>query len=195
MNSWLHILKKRPLLLESFSKRMGDLFSRMDQAYQTAAEYYGFVCNGCSDNCCFTRFHHHTFIEYLMIYAGYQKLDPLLQEEIRRKAEIFTAKAISPLMCPLNIDGRCILYPYRPMICRLHGIPHELHTPGRPPYHGAGCDFFSRSCGHRKIARFDRTPFYFEMAKIEKEFKIILELHGKMKMTVADMISEFTERH
>ncbi|MEZ4577213.1 MAG: hypothetical protein R2861_04100 [Desulfobacterales bacterium] len=35
----------------------------------------------------------------------------------------------SRVMCPLNAGGRCILYSYRPMICRLHGIPHELQHP------------------------------------------------------------------
>ncbi|MEW5908811.1 MAG: hypothetical protein AB1659_03335 [Thermodesulfobacteriota bacterium] len=180
-----------PSILDLFSTRVEDLFSKMDHAYHRIASHYGFICNGCSDNCCFTRFYHHTFTEYLMIYLGYQKLESQLRDEIKRKSTVSSHHTNSSFICPLNIDGRCILYPNRPMICRLHGIPHELHTPGRPPYHGSGCDFFTQSFGHKESIRFDRTPFYMEMARIENELKTALELQGKLKLTIAEMILEF----
>ncbi len=43
----------------------------MDLKYKEAADYYGFDCTGCEDNCCFTRFFHHTLLEYLYIMEGY----------------------------------------------------------------------------------------------------------------------------
>ncbi len=30
------------------------------------------------------------------------------------------------ILCPLNNDSQCLLYPYRPIRCRLHGIPEDL---------------------------------------------------------------------
>lgn len=30
------------------------------------------------------------------------------------------------ILCPLNVDDKCILYPYRPLACRLYGWPLDL---------------------------------------------------------------------
>jgi len=92
------------------------------------------------------------------------------------------------LMCPLNFDAVCILYPYRPMICRLHGIPHELHKPGQNPVYGPGCETFDCRCGDKGYFKFDRTPFYRDMAALEQEARKTLGLAEKIRMTVAEMI-------
>jgi hypothetical protein len=91
-------------------------------------------------------------------------------------------------MCPLNFDARCILYLYRPMICRLHGIPHELKKPGQQGILGSGCETFDRRCGHMRYFQFDRTPFYRDMAKLEQEVRQALDFYGKFRMSVAQMI-------
>ncbi|MGD8303564.1 MAG: hypothetical protein PVI55_14210, partial [Desulfobacterales bacterium] len=92
------------------------------------------------------------------------------------------------LMCPLNVDTRCILYPYRPMICRLHGIPHELKKPGKQGILGPGCDTFDKRCGHKPYIPFDRTPVYRDMAKLEQEIRQATRVQDKIKMTVSEMI-------
>ena len=179
--------------------RLQHLFVAMDIKYAEAAEQYGFKCTGCRDNCCLTRFYHHTYLEYQFIREGFENLDSHRQHEILRKANENcrqTAQADQKgrpvrLMCPLNDGGMCRLYPYRPMICRLHGIPHELHRPGQSSIHGPGCGTFDQRCTKSSYFKFDRTPFYREMARLEHEFKQAAGLAGRIKLTIAEMICEF----
>ena len=168
----------------------------MDLKYSETAAYYGFNCTGCEDNCCLTRFYHHTVLEYLYILEGFHNLDPGKQAEIKARALEVRRKSVEAdkkgkllrRMCPLNSGGKCILYLHRPMICRLHGIPHELHKPGQGIAYGLGCEAFSKYCSKKDYYRFDRTPFYMEMASLEKQLKQAAGITTKVKMTVADML-------
>lgn len=36
------------------------------------------------------------------------------------------AYQIEQILCPLNVEGKCILLPYRPLACRLYGLPLDL---------------------------------------------------------------------
>ena len=179
-----------------FLNRLSAIYASMDLKYSKAADYYGFNCTGCEDNCCLTRFYHFTISEYLYILEGFDKLNAEKQTDIRARALEVTRKTLEAdrkgkpvrLMCPLNIDGSCILYSYRPMICRLHGIPHELHKPGQDIAYGSGCETFSKQFGKKSYYKFDRTPFYMEMAALEKELKQAACITLKIKMTVVDML-------
>jgi Fe-S-cluster containining protein len=179
-----------------FLERLQPLYAAMDAAYDHAAATYGFVCSGCDESCCRTRFHHHTLIEYLYLREGFSRMPVEQQREIRERAaavarqhvENLTRGADSKPMCPLNATGRCELYAHRPMICRLHGIPHELHPPSRPPQLGPGCGEFHRRCGRTSYHTFDRTPFYGELARLEAECREALGLRRKIRMTVAEML-------
>ena len=183
---------------EPFLEQLKDIYADMDRAYAGAAAHYGFDCRGCSDNCCRTLFYHYTVLEYLYLIKGWTGL---AEEQRAATADLafsvcrqLPAALAGPepvrLMCPLNLDGLCLLYSRRPMICRLHGIPHELHVPGRPVHHGCGCDAFTSKHGAKKYFRFDRTPYYARMARLEKDLRKALGISGKLKMTVAQMISE-----
>ncbi len=92
------------------------------------------------------------------------------------------------LMCPLNFEKLCILYPYRPMICRLHGIPHELRKSANNRIYGGGCETFDRRCRAKNYFTFDRTPFYMKMAALENQFKQATGIAGKIRMTIAEML-------
>jgi len=187
----------------AFFDRLQNTFAAMDRQYDAAAQFYGFHCRGCEDNCCRTRFHHHTYLEYLFIRRGFNELDAPDQRAIRTKAaevcrqtELADKQGLAVrLMCPLNNDGLCILYHYRPMICRMHGIPHELQKPGQPIMRGPGCHAFDERCSAKPYFKFDRTHFYFEMAGIENEFKQAADLSGKIKLTIAEMVVEFGSRN
>ena len=180
----------------AFMDRLKQIYAAMDSAYHRAAEHYGFVCDGCRDICCRTRFYHHTIIEYVYLIEGFKTLNPKKQNEVKSRAVAVVDETVRAdqsgaalrLMCPLNFDDLCILYPYRPMICRLHGIPHEHQKPGQNPLYGPGCKTFDRRCGARGYFKFDRTPFYREMAMLEREAKHTLGFAGKIKMTIAEMI-------
>lgn len=179
-----------------FLDRLKIIYAAMDQKYKEAAEYYGFDCKGCKDNCCLTRFYHHTVLEYLYIFHGYNTLECEKQAEVKHRALSVYKKTVEAdekgnpvrLMCPLNFDGYCILYTYRPMICRLHGIPHELHRPGQNILYGPGCEAFTKQCEKKDYFKFDRTPFYIDMAKLENELKQSAGITQKSKMTIAQML-------
>jgi Fe-S-cluster containining protein len=180
----------------TFLNRLKQIYAAMDSAYNRAADHYGFVCDGCRDSCCRTRFYHHTIIEYAYLIGGFKTLNLAKQSEVKSRALAVvdeTARADDSgatvrLMCPLNFDELCILYPYRPMICRLHGIPHEHQKPGQNPVYGPGCETFDRCCSGKSYFKFDRTPFYRQVAMLEQEAKQTLGFAGKIRMTIAEMI-------
>jgi len=175
---------------------LASIFDQMDEAYDQVAAAAGFQCNGCEDNCCRSRFFHHTLTEYRYLRAGLRLLPPGDRKKIRQRAE----KAIrlmdrtddgdQPLktMCPLNEKGRCILYHHRPMICRLHGIAHQMQRPDGRRIQGPGCDDFYRQCGPSVVAALDRTPHYVAMARLEQQLRQASRYTGKIRMTIAQII-------
>jgi len=175
------------------------IYSAMDKKYQEAADYYNFHCTGCKDSCCLTRFYHHTLLEYLYIMEGYHILVNEKKVEMKHKAlEIYhkTREADekgAPVrsMCPFNVNDLCLIYMYRPMICRLHGIPHVLQRPGQGLLYADGCEVFTAQCQGKERFKFDRTPFYIEMAELEKELRQAVGMTQKIKMTVAQMLATF----
>jgi Fe-S-cluster containining protein len=184
--------------------RMEALFGDMDRAYATVAEQYGFRCNGCADNCCLTRFYHHTLIEYLYLVEGMRTLETGIRESINKQALAVSTRMADAdrrgealrIPCPLNRNERCLLYPYRPMICRLHGIPHELQRPGGSFIRNPGCDAFFDQCrerGKTDYIRFDRTSFYRQMATLEQELRGKTGFSGKIKLTIAQMLVTITD--
>jgi Fe-S-cluster containining protein len=168
----------------------------MDQGYITTAAANGFTCKGCQESCCETRFYHHTYLEFYLLYEGLQSLPHNQYDHIRqlaaevcRKAEICDhQKRPYRIMCPLNLAGGCSLYPFRPMICRLHGIAHELKRPDGNRLLGTGCHLFEKTCQNTPPLRLDRTPYYRQMAAVEKRLRLTIGLQTKIKLTVAEMI-------
>jgi len=196
MNTGFEIYKYSGSVYTDLTDRLKQIYAAMDQTYNTAAGRYGFTCAGCRDNCCRTRFYHHTVIEYTYFIEGLKTLTPLKLDEVKSRAMSAVDKTARVddnaepvrLMCPLNFDELCILYPYRPMICRLHGIPHELKKPGQKKIYAPGCETFDQRCGRLDYFEFDRTPFYRELAMLEQEVKPALGIPAKFKMSVAEMI-------
>jgi hypothetical protein len=179
--------------------RLEQLYASMDRSYNNTADRYGFACSGCEDNCCLTLFHHHTHLEFFHLSTGFRALDRQRQIAIAEKAEAVCSavrmaeKNGSPPrpMCPLNFDSRCCLYAYRPMICRLHGIPSELIRPDGKTRRAPGCASFMERCGQKAYIPFDRTPFYRDLAGIEQALRRDIPGAAKIKMTVAEMILAF----
>ena len=191
----------QPHAFAPFLKRLKKIFEFMDQRYQEAADYYGFNCKGCEDNCCMTRFYHHTLVEYLYIKEGFHHLEDEKQVEVKQRSlavcqeydEADIKGTPVKQMCPVNFENLCAIYPYRPMICRLHGIPHELQRVDQGILNSPGCGTFALKCHEKKRFKFDRTPFYMQMAALEKEMRQAVGMTQKIKMTVAQMIVTFGE--
>jgi hypothetical protein len=143
-------------------------------------------------------------VEFFYLVEGVTILPPATQQALLVDAHSVNARidraeqrneAIR-IMCPLNQDGRCILYTFRPMICRLHGIPHELHRPDGRVAKNPGCDVFFDQCrqrGRSDYIRFDRTPFYRQMAMLENQMRSRSGYTGKIRLTVAQMLTMVTE--
>jgi Fe-S-cluster containining protein len=184
---------------EPYLDRLAAIFGKMDECYDETAGKYGFVCTGCIDSCCRTRFYHYTLIEYFYLKRGLESLkskDRMMIHsralEVNSRWETHAAPAPG-VMCPLNEAGRCRLYAYRPMICRLHGIPHELNHPIKGRAKGPGCHEFVLQCGEKPYIPFDRTPLYRELADLEKSFRQETGLSVKMKMTIAEMLANIQD--
>lgn len=179
--------------LFDFSSLIG-LYKKMDAAYDQVAVRYDFHCAGCTDNCCRSLFFHHTFIEKAFLTHGFSQMEKAVQSEIRRRAAEYISRTFADggthqslkLMCPLNRRGRCTLYFFRPMICRLHGLPHELHPPGRQAVTGPGCDAGNFSA--KPYIAFDRTPFYIQMRSLEQNFRQQSGKTGRLRQTIARML-------
>jgi Fe-S-cluster containining protein len=185
--------------IEKYAPQVAEIFKLMDLAYKESADAYDFVCNGCEDNCCNTHFFHHTHIEFGYLVVGLRQLPAHQQNQIIETAHQICEKtqkllALNQqvwLMCPLNEQGKCKLYNYRPMICRLHGIAHELKFPGKPVQYTPGCNAFSQ---HFKILNFndyytlDRTPHYSRMARLEQKFLAEYQIKKRFKKTISEML-------
>jgi len=182
-----------------FLEQLEKIYIKMDAAYNNASAHYGFECKGCRDNCCLTRFFHHTFLEYEYVKKGFFLLEPEIRADVKKTAldvcrktsELQKENREIRLMCPLNYKGLCLIYEYRPMICRLHGIAHELHRPQNIIVHSPGCEAFTDHTEGMNYYKFDRTPFYIEMAGLENELKKTAGINQKIKMTIAEMIETF----
>ena len=180
----------------SFLDEYKTIIHLMDEGYISAAAANGFTCKGCRESCCETRFYHHTYLEFYLLCEGLQSLTQNQHDHIRRlaaeaclQAEICDhQKKTYRIMCPLNSAGRCSLYSFRPMICRLHGVAHELKRPDGARLLGAGCHLFEKTCKNTSPIRLDRTPYYRQMAGVEKRLRLTIGLQTKLKMTVAEMV-------
>ncbi|WP_457551610.1 hypothetical protein [Desulfobacula sp.] len=170
------------------------LYIAMDKTWNKIAQEYHFKCNGCEDNCCTSLFFHHTYIEKAYFYHGFNKLAQNRKKIIKDRAAIYIKKTLSgnlrinnlKIICPVNEDGQCLLYLYRPMICRLHGLPHELSRPGLESVRQPGCN--AGLFDAKPYIKFDRIPFYQQMAQIEIKFRQDFNKTDKIKQTIAQML-------
>lgn len=184
-------------MLRPMADRLSALYAAMDAGYTEHAQGFGFVCEGCRDNCCYTRFYHHTWLESVVLLRAFGGLTPSrrtrmverAREVVRKTAQADEKGETARFMCPLNNEDRCTVYAVRPMICRLHGIPHELRRPDGRVIRGPGCADFAARCGQNGAAPLDRTPFYRQLATLEKEFKEAMGTTTRIKLTVAEMLT------
>jgi hypothetical protein len=176
--------------------RIAAIYRFMDLAYKAVAGHYGFICSGCEDNCCRTRFRHHTLVEYAYLQKGFEGLDRGRRREVVVRARDYrlalqaAESANTPFRhwCPLSHEGRCILYAFRPMICRLHGLPHHLRHPARGLIQGSGCHIFEMQRPAVAARSLDRSELYKSLAGLEQAARQITGFSVPIGMTVADMI-------
>ncbi len=187
-------------ILDTSVEKMRDLYGRMGRAYDKSALCYDFSCTGCEENCCEERFYHHTLSEFLCLLQGLQTLGQGRRDEIfaraREVAELYRMHDMEGqarrIMCPRNSDNLCSLYEHRLMICRLHGVPYKMRRPDGTETQGIGCHRIDWDMSAEKSAEcmFDRTDLYREQSGIEIELRQKLGFGQRIKMTIAEMITE-----
>ncbi|MCX5872578.1 MAG: hypothetical protein NTY51_04980 [Deltaproteobacteria bacterium] len=161
------------------SPRLKELYEEIDATYNDVSFQVGFNCEGCDGTkCCTVDLIVHTFAEMLYMRRGLRALNQDVRFQIiERSQKITELKRLDSngdpyrnAVCAANFEGKCALYEYRPMICRLAGIAHFIDRPDDKRILGTGCVRYEGGVRENNPnARIDRTPFYRLMAEIEIE--------------------------
>ncbi|SHN57760.1 YkgJ family cysteine cluster protein [Desulfovibrio litoralis] len=194
-------------------QRLALLYDNMQTAYNLVAKEAGLDCRGCKDNCCYSYFRHHTFVEWAYLWRGLQALPKDVYQKIYERAKKYVIEThlaesnntIPRLACPLldETSGRCELYEYRLMICRLHGTKNIMHLENSQKSESEiltessskiqtfpGCvRYVELMHNFENPPSLDRTEFYQELAKLEFEFRVKKNmLNSRIDLTIAEMI-------
>lgn len=181
--------------MEVYLGRLEGTYRVIDNLYASAQRAYGFGCEGCADSCCLTNFYHYTLVEELFLLRGFSSLPPEKKRLIAQKAgsvvEIYSSSGEDVRVpCPLNEKGLCVVYEYRPMICRMHGVPYLTFRQDGTVEYGTGCSRFIGKYSGRDFVfyPFNRTMFYHEVARIEKEVRAAAGVSIVPRKTIAEML-------
>ena len=187
---------------QALLERIESLYGDMERSYDCIAATLGHSCADCPDNCCDSYFLHFTYLEWCYLWFGMNLLSREKQQEIISRArryeqqcEELLARGERPkIMCPLNESGRCILYKYRLMVCRTHGVPATMTRPDGQKLRFPGCfrcqELVARQGGEVKTAVMERTPLLMRLVALEQHL-----LDGKrnnlpkVRMTIAGMLA------
>ena len=168
------------LLPLDLNARIADLYNRMEESYNSY-------------------FQHHTYIEWAYLWEGLNQLDKSRRVRLVAKARANvteTEKLLArgtdlQVMCPLNEAGRCTLYNYRLMICRMHGVPAFFTLPSGVRKDFPGCPRCQLPvAAYEGVApAIDRTTLYQELAQLEQEFRSLArQPPARVKLTLSQMI-------
>lgn len=184
--------------------RLRDLYALMDHAYTAAAAEVRFSCRGCDGAaCCTVDVPLYTFTEMHYLRRGFSFLDESRQRTILDRCRIMLeAKSANPAgdayrgaACVLSFDGLCGLYEYRPMICRLAGIPHFFVRPDGSTRESGGCHRYElEALPLHPTMRLDRTHFYRIMGEIEIDAVKALGARTAPR-TIAEVLAVEWDRH
>lgn len=193
---------KEITLNPDMAARMGQIYGEMERGYEQVASRLKFSCDGCPDNCCDSYFQHHTFAEWGYLWLGFRRLPESRQEDILERSRLYIVACDQALarnerpqvMCPLNENGRCLLYAHRLMVCRTHGVPASMQRPDGRRLNFPGCfrcqeivkkGFASES----EAPRAERTPLLHALAMLENELMDNKRhLYPRIKLTIAQML-------
>lgn len=192
---------KEVVLPEFLSKRLEEIYQKLQDEYLRVAGELDFSCDGCPDNCCDSYFLHHTYAEWAYLWQGFRQLAANDQEELLARSRIWQKECDKALasdlrpqvMCPLNENGRCVLYQHRLLVCRTHGVPATMIRPDGQELRFPGCfrcqEIVSARHPASQAAHVARTPLLHQLAALENQ---LLEgkrhLLPKVRITIASML-------
>jgi Fe-S-cluster containining protein len=180
--------------------KLAKLYKNMADSYSKTAEEAGLSCADCKDNCCYSYFQHHTYIEWAYLWKGLNALPDEKREYFIQRAqdvvaqydEAIAKKERPHVMCPLNEEGLCGLYDHRLMICRMHGTKNLMILPNGEQRYFQGCYRFREQVegmDEFMIPMLNRTPFYQELAQLEMKYAgTALQTAPRVNLTLAEMI-------
>lgn len=157
-------------------RKLDSLYERMAAAYAETSAKIGLSCEGCEENCCTSYFQHHTYVEWLYLWQGMNKLPEAKRNEYIERSQDYVHNArammengVRPkIMCPLNDNGLCGVYKHRLMICRMHGVVNTLRQPNGRQLSFPGCFKCQELTGDMEnVPVVDRTPLYKELVGLE----------------------------
>lgn len=191
-------------LPEKLTERLREIYQAMEEEYDEVARRLEFSCKGCPDNCCDSYFLHYTYVEWIYLWQGMRQLPLQKQQEIldrahrvvRQYADELAQERRPVVMCPLNEDGLCVLYPFRLLVCRTHGVPATMTRPDGRRLAFPGCFRCQKITSEREseartIPMVERTPLLRQLALLENE--LVLDLRDrcpKIRMTIAEMLAK-----
>lgn len=179
--------------------RMEEIYHDMEAAYDQVAQDLNFGCSGCTDNCCDSYFLHHTYAEWSYLWLGIDELPQQKKKEVLERAHssIIAAetamqrKERPQLMCPLNENGLCMVYKYRLMVCRTHGVPAQITRPDGKTISFPGCfrcQELVKEQGNPPIM-VERTAMLTKLALLEQEYlENKRHLYPRVRLTIAEML-------
>jgi hypothetical protein len=193
---------KEVCLSPDLVERMRRIYEEMERGYDEVATRLQFSCDGCPDNCCDSWFQHHTFVEWGYLWLGFCQLPEARQAEILERSRLSVVASEQALarnerpqvMCPLNDNGRCVLYAHRLMVCRTHGVPATMQRPDGQRLEFPGCfrcqELVKQTfVDEAKVPRTERTLLLRELAMLENELMGgKRHLYPRIKLTIAQML-------
>lgn len=189
-------------LPERMAERLKKIYQAMEEQYDEVAQRLAFSCTGCPDNCCDSYFLHYSYVEWIYLWQGMRQLPLQRQQEIverarrvvRQYADELAREHRPVVMCPLNEEGLCVLYPFRLLVCRTHGVPAAMTRPDGRRLTFPGCFRCQEIVSERKteagaIPIVERTPLLRQLAMLENELlQDLRDRCPKIRMTIAEML-------
>ena len=104
-----------------YKEFLDDLDKRLEKYFELHKEYVK-CCLGCS-SCCESGDYPLSALELEYLMHGYTKLS----DEVKIKVQTNIKNIQKGGTCPFLIDKTCSIYPFRPIICRVHGLAYICH--------------------------------------------------------------------
>ena len=106
----------------NYKNFLDNLDKRLAQYFELHKEHIK-CCSGCS-SCCETGDYPLSQLELEYLMQGFAQLS----NEDKFKVQENIKNIIKGGACPFLINKKCSIYPYRPIICRVHGLAYICHN-------------------------------------------------------------------
>ena len=107
------MLKRYEKFLEKFDKKM-------EKYFEEQCEFIKCKPGCCS--CCEVGEYPFSRLEAEYLMSGYIKLDKRVQQKIKKEINQIKQNNLKYYKCPFLQEKKCVLYNYRGIVCRTHGL-------------------------------------------------------------------------